>query len=148
MRNIVEEFTEALSCNGIITKHSIKIYLDGDEVHLSYKFPEYRHHDDYVLNIYVVYNTVKDFADDFALFDVEDLDTIKPGQLFGRYEKGKAAIYCDLGKIAREQLHFKKDDILIYATNNIGIAHLVYTRLEKADDFIEYTKEYYLRLAN
>jgi hypothetical protein len=74
---------------------------------------------------------------------VVDFDRITVSDLIKRFQIGQSRVYCGVEGRDDKYLFFKRVDVLLHAVDCFKKEHLVKRELRSAEDFINYTKQYY-----
>ena len=89
-------------------------------------------------------DTLAEFIRKFEIQCIDDFELIDDRALYILYLKGKAEIVCIIDGYNMNSLHFKRANSEVYAKDDENEEHLVQTDLQDANDYIRYTRQYFL----
>jgi len=89
--------------------------------------------------------TTSGFVEAFQVQSVSDIKDITPQQMLDLFYKGKTSIFCLVEDNPNaSHLMFRKQNNVLLATDEDDSIHEVPVPLETAQQFIAYTRQYYL----
>lgn len=89
-------------------------------------------------------NDASEFFDRLEIDTANQIDQVKPEVLFGLFHAGEVIVVCSTDD--DETLEFQMNEGKLIANNDDSeMSHEVKQKLITAEDFIEYTKQYFLK---
>lgn len=89
-------------------------------------------------------NDASEFFNCLEIKNAEELDQVRPDVLLTLFHAGEVILVCSMSD--DETLEFQMHDGKLVANKeNNQVIHIVKENLETAEDFIEYTKQYFMK---
>jgi len=122
----------------------VDFYLNADgSLFICADYPGIEQKDDIFLELFQEVKTVDALMSLLHMSRAEHIDRVTPEDLIRLYDQGKINIVCTLEGVLERELSFRKHKNNIWARNTREEIHQVTKHLQKPEDFITYTLNYY-----
>lgn len=143
MENIEKELRNRMGTGPFLNKHTVSFEFYNDSTgHVAAYFPGYDSSHPVALEI-ALPCSIPDVIRLLSLKSFDDIETITYSRLLELYFEGNAEVYCCVDGKQILNLNYSKKGNQLFATDDDGIQYEVHEKLEKAEDFIRYTKRFF-----
>ena len=143
MGNIEKELSDLMGTGPLLNKHKVSFeFYTNRTAHVAAYFPGYDNTSSVALEI-ALPCSIPDVIRLLSLKTFDDIQTITYSRLLELYFEGNAEVYCCVDGKQIHNLNYSKKGSQLLAIEDDGTQHEVQEKLERAEDFIRYTKQFF-----
>jgi hypothetical protein len=142
MKNI-ETAGEYMRFEGTRHQSGPEFYIDGEKLIFSCELPQPENDEMCSMSFCLFANSLEEFMANFSVNDVRRMKQNRVEKLWLMFFDGRLELYCRVELEKDHFLFFSKERGLMEASENSKEWFEVEELLEKEEDFVRYTREYY-----